>query len=128
MIKGRYVGRSWNAAGWLNDWESPRLDPARHPAPQAFWLEIDGQLLASHWQWVDFEQKTEETGLHAIVTLRHEVRPVTVQVHTLLDGTPDPRRLPAGDRKYRLSAGGTWRCLSLERCAQDDATLACAPA
>ena len=88
LTKGRFVGRSWNAAGFLNDWESPRLDPARHPTPQAFWLEIDGQLLASHWQWQGFEQKQEQTGLHAIVALRHEVRPITVQVHTLLDGTP----------------------------------------
>ena len=88
LSRGRFVGRSWNGAGFLNDWESPRLDPTKHPTPQAFWLEIDGQLLASHWEWAGFEQKQEAAGLHVAITLRHTVRPVTVKVHTLLDGTP----------------------------------------
>ncbi len=108
LIKGRYVGRSWNGAGFLNDWESPRLDPARHPTPQAFWLEIDGQLLASHWAWGGLEENLEAQGRHVIVTLRHEVRPVTVKVHTLLDGTPVLTRwleiTNTGDRPAALAA------------------------
>ncbi len=108
LIKGRYVGRSWNGAGFLNDWESPRLDPARHPTPQAFWLEIDGQLLASHWAWGGLEENLEPQGRHVIVTLQHEVRPVTVKVHTLLDGTPVLTRwleiTNTGDRPAALAA------------------------
>ena len=88
LIRGRFVGRSWNAAGFLNAWDDVRLDPTKHPTPQAFWLEIDGQLLASHWEWAGFEQVEEAAGLHVIVSLRHAVRPISVQVHTLLDGTP----------------------------------------
>jgi alpha-galactosidase len=90
LIAGRFVGRGWNGAGQVNylDPDGLRFDPARHPAPQAFWLEVDGQLLASHWLWAGLEQAQEERGLHVCVTLRHMVRPVTVQVHTLLDGTP----------------------------------------
>ena len=89
LIHGRFVGRAWNGAGYVNIWEEgTRLDPGKHPTPQAFWLEIDGQLLASHWAWENLEQKQEERGLHVVVTLRHTVRPVTVKVHTLLDGTP----------------------------------------
>lgn len=88
LIHGQFVGRSWNAAGYLNAWNSTRLDPTQHPTPQAFWLELDGQLLGSHWEWAGFEQAQEEVGMHAVVSLRHTVRPVTVQVHTRLDGTP----------------------------------------
>ena len=52
-------------------------------------MEIDGQLLASHWQWAGYQQERDPQGrLHVFVTLEHQVRPVTVQVHTQLDGTP----------------------------------------
>ena len=49
LIKGGFVSRAWNGSGYVNAWEDVRLDPAQHSAPQSFWLEIDGQLLASHW-------------------------------------------------------------------------------
>ena len=96
LIKGGFVSRTWNGSGYVNAWEDVRLDPAQHAAPQSFWLEIDGQLLASHWEWVDFEKNEETrqgshgecTCLHTIVTLRHTVRPVTVRSHMLLDATP----------------------------------------
>jgi len=51
LIKGRFIGRYWNGAGFLSPWEDVRLDPTTHPTPQAFWIELDGQLLHSHWQW-----------------------------------------------------------------------------
>ncbi|MFH1569586.1 MAG: hypothetical protein ABIL09_16435, partial [Gemmatimonadota bacterium] len=95
LVKGRYVGRGWNGAGYVNFYDG-RLDPLQHPTPQAFWLEIDGQLLASDWEWVGFEEAMDERTcpaapppwpVHAVVTLRHAVRPVTVKVHTGLDGT-----------------------------------------
>lgn len=88
LIRGRLVGRAWNGAGFANAWEDGvRLDPNKHPTPQSFWLEIDGQLLASHWAWVGVTQQQEARGLHTILTLRHTVRPITVAVHMLLDGT-----------------------------------------
>jgi hypothetical protein len=87
FIRGRFVGRGWNGAGFMNFYDG-RLDPQQHFAPQAFWLELDGQLLASNWVWAGFERLTEGRRIHVIVTLKHDVRPVTVRVHTLLDGTP----------------------------------------
>ncbi len=51
LVRGEFVGRCWNGAGFLNAWESPRLDPASHQTPQAFWLEMDGQALCSEWEW-----------------------------------------------------------------------------
>ena len=88
LIHGRFVGRAWNGAGYVNAWEEGlRLDPGKHPTPQSFWLEIDGQLLASHWEWMSLAQEQKQRGLHVTLTLRHAVRPVTVAVHMLLDGT-----------------------------------------
>lgn len=112
LIRGQWVGRAWNGAGYINPWESVRLDPTTHPTPQAFWVEVDGQLLASHWEWAGFEKKEEAQGLHAILTLRHQVRPVTIQIHTLLDGTPVLTRwlsiTNTGPRPAALGAAFPW--------------------
>ena len=120
LMRGQFVGRAWNGAGYVNAWEDVRLNPTGHPTPQAFWLEIDGQLLASHWEWVGFEKKQETrvgaqgpcSCLHTAVTLTHAVRPVTVQVHMLLDGTPVMTRwlevTNTGQGPAALSAAFPW--------------------
>lgn len=84
LTNGQYVGRQWNAQGQV-----PPLDfsPDTHPTPQAFWLEIDGQLLNSHWEWIGLLQERDGEKLHVKIRLKHGVRPVEVCVHTLLDGT-----------------------------------------
>lgn len=86
LTKGNFVGRGWNGAGYVNFYDG-RTNPGEHAAPQAFWLEIDGQLLNSDWQWAGFEKVGEAPDLHVTVTLQHAIRPVTVKVHTKLDGT-----------------------------------------
>jgi alpha-galactosidase len=92
---GRFVGRGWNGAGLVNFYDG-RLQPGADELTHAFRLEIDGQLLASEWEWVGYEllrQDQPATSMgqpfdtHVIITLRHRVRPVTVKVHTGLDGT-----------------------------------------
>jgi len=112
LVAGRFVGRGWNGSGYIS-FIYGRIDPSRHAAPQAFWLEIDGQLLASDWAWGGFEKRTEPSGeLHAVVTLRHTVRPVTVAVHTKLDGTAILTRwleiTNTGERPAALGTCGTW--------------------
>jgi alpha-galactosidase len=115
LTKNRFVGRGWSGSGFVrfyNIWDC-RLDPAEHPAPQAFWLEIDGQLLASDWEWDGFEKRREPGGpLHGTVTLKHRVRPVTVKVHTQLDGTPVLCRwmeiTNTGERPAALAECGVW--------------------
>ena len=90
FIRGRLVSRGWNGAGYINP-DDIRLDPDRHPTPQVFNVEVEGQLLASHWEWAGLEQHSEEKGLHAIVRLRHARRPVGLAVHTLSTVRPsDP--------------------------------------
>lgn len=90
LIKGRFVGRGWNGSAAINFYDG-RIDPGQHPTPQAFWLEIDGQLLASDWEWLGVEKHTPDSDrpaeIHAVISLKHAVRPVTVKVHTKLDGT-----------------------------------------
>jgi len=87
LTKGQFVGRGWNGAGFVNFYDG-RINPAEHPMPEAFWLEIDGQSLASDWEWVGLEKMSSSSGnLHAVITLKHKLRPVTVKVHTKLDGT-----------------------------------------
>lgn len=111
LIGGQFVGRGWNASGGTNP-EYERVDPARHPAPQAFWVELDGQLLRSHWALVGHRQWEEARGLRVVVELRHTVRPVAVRVHTLLDGTPILTRWleveNLSERPAPLSAAFPW--------------------
>ncbi len=87
LTKGQFVGRGWNGAGFVSFYDG-RINPGEYPMPEAFSLEIDGQLLASDWQWIGLEKTASSPGsLKAVITLRHKVRPVTVKVHTKLDGT-----------------------------------------
>ena len=95
LTRGRYVGRGWNGAGLVNFYDG-RLAPGNDELTHAFLLDMDGQLLIADWDWAGVELRRDDQpitamgrpfALHAIVTLRHRVRPVTVKVHTGLDGT-----------------------------------------
>ena len=87
LIAGHFVGRGWNGAGYINFYDG-RIDPAEYPMPEAFRLEVDGQSLVTDWQWRGLEKSsTAEGNLHIVITLEHGVRPITVKVHTKLDGT-----------------------------------------
>jgi len=113
LTKGAFVGRGWNASGYVNHYDG-RLDPYQHPMPQAFWLEVDGQLLATDWEWGGMQEIAggSDAQRHVIITLRHGVRPVEVKVHTLLDGTPILTRWldvsNVGEQPAALSAVGSW--------------------
>ncbi len=116
LTKGRFVGRGWDGSGTIRFYDG-RLDPQQHPTPQAFWLEMDGQLLASDWEWAGIETADEITppgnpAQHVVITLKHAVRPVTVKVHTLLDGTPILTRwlevTNTGTQPAALAAAFSW--------------------
>ncbi|MDE0140452.1 MAG: alpha-galactosidase [Caldilineaceae bacterium] len=121
LSRGQLVGRGWNGSGYTNP-ESERFDVGSHPAPQAFWVEMDGQLLRSHWEWSDFSQAETENGLKAVLELRHAVRPVIVRVHTLLDGTPILTRWleieNCSNQPAALSTAFPWSGV-LQTCAYD---------
>jgi alpha-galactosidase len=70
----------------------PERDPhVREPLhlTGAFGLEIDGQSLHRGWTFERFEEPPADRPgqRHACVTLKHSVRPVSVRVHTVMDGT-----------------------------------------
>ena len=94
---GRYVAAGWNLAGFTQnvlEGSPMRLPYDEFAEPQAFDLEIDGRTLSYNWKLKGFQQQEEtepNSGnplLHGIVTLESGLLPVTVQVHTILDGTP----------------------------------------
>ncbi len=94
---GRYTAAGWNPAGYTQnvlDSFPTRLPTDAFAEAQSFDVEAEGMSLSWHWEYVGFEQFTEtveKTGAvltHGIVTLRSPVKPVTVAVHTILDGTP----------------------------------------
>ncbi len=115
LTDGRFVGRGWNAAGYVNFYDG-RLDPSQHPMPQAFCLEIDGQSLTWDWEWQGLEEipvADAGTGArHVAISLRHQVRPVQVKVHTKLDGTAILTRwlevTNTGTEPAALSAVASW--------------------
>ncbi|MHB1294708.1 MAG: alpha-galactosidase [Anaerolineae bacterium] len=96
LDQGRLVGVYWSAVGEvLRDVGPGRQqytllqDPVVYPV-NAFELEIDGQTLSNHWEWMSAGERpgSKPGTIEAVVELRHQVRPVTVKVVTRLDGTP----------------------------------------
>jgi len=97
LIDGRWVGCYWVGTGFVEARKWHRwVQRAAHVPKQnagldlaAFYLEVDGQAL--HWGW-ELVRRAEEPASqphcrHAVVELRNTLRPVTVQVHTEVDGT-----------------------------------------
>jgi alpha-galactosidase len=112
LTNGQFVGQGWNGSGFVPFYDG-RIDPAEHRMPEAFWLEIDGQSLVSDWKWAGLEKTSSGDGnLHVVVTLKHAVRPVTVKVHTKLDGTAVLTRwlevTNTGTRPAALAAVSPW--------------------
>ena len=92
----RYMSAGWNTAGYtlnvLDDMPT-RLNNDLFAEAQSFDVEVDGVSLSWDWKFVDFSQNEEvlENGtqvIHGIVTLKSAIKPITVKVHTVLDGTP----------------------------------------
>jgi len=90
---GRLIGLYWSASGQVQRENLtaglPGLNPLEFPL-HTFDLEIDGQDLRNCWEYVSAVERPGQrpNTREAVVTLRHEVRPVTVKVVTRLDGTP----------------------------------------
>lgn len=64
-----------------------RLNPLHFHEPSAFNVEIDGQCVDYCLKFVDFQALKTENSLQAILTLESEIKPVRINVHTILDGT-----------------------------------------
>ncbi len=98
---GRLIGLYWSATGQVqredvtatltrqDNFGIPKLDPLAQPLG-AFELEMDGQSLHNGWEWAGaVERPGGRPGtVEAVVTLRHTLRPVSINIVTRLDGTP----------------------------------------
>lgn len=92
LLKDRWVGSYWGAEdsvdqtnqGWDNDAFEIRIKDESTPPT------MPGTLLSSGWRWVSASElpKTDRGARHCVVELSSTTLPITVRVHTLLDGTP----------------------------------------
>lgn len=54
----------------------------------AFQLEINGQLLKRDWRWEnEIREECDDGSVKTVVKLAHNMLPVSVDIHTYLDGT-----------------------------------------
>ena len=83
LVGGIWSGRYWNAGGRINV-------PYELSADNAFTLKAAGLDLTSGWNWVGAheEPRLASGARHFVVELGSTKAPVTLFVHTLLDGTP----------------------------------------
>lgn len=126
LIDGQYLGAHLSAMGRprsrLEIWEhfngATTSDRPLRTRQHAFLLEVDGQLLADRWVWVD----SNPDG--SVVTLQHEQRPVTVEVHTSCDQTSFFTRhlviTNTGDRPCALAKVAPWSGLTWNVGAKTD--------
>ncbi len=109
---GRWVALSYGANGYLmsaNDRPQPTfMKTEQFARPQSFRVSADGQDLDSHWRFAGADTERGEDVTRVCVTLEHTVRPVTVRIRTLLDGTAILRRsleiVNTGSRPMALAA------------------------
>lgn len=86
LVDGRWQATNWSTIGVV-DRDPQGYGQALRNA--AFHVEIDGQSLHHGWTWAGIaELAADRAGqIHRAVTLRHQERPVTVRIHTVVDGT-----------------------------------------
>ncbi len=122
LVGGQLLGANLSAMGRPKSrerlWREMAGGAASHRPlrrrQHAFQLQVDGQDLTDRWEWVD-ESVVDVEGTEArecIVTLRHGLRPITVTVHTRLDGTTFVERwldiTNTGDRPAAVAGVSPW--------------------
>jgi len=107
LYESRWVGQYWNAAGRINF-------PYQRWTEDAFQLEINQELLSTGWELVSASEasRTEKNCRHFVVELKNTIRPISIKVHTLLDGTPVLTRwleiTNTSDKPVALTAVSPW--------------------
>ncbi|MBI5831715.1 MAG: alpha-galactosidase [Armatimonadetes bacterium] len=92
LIDGRWVGRYWQGAGYVEPERLLGWIPEAAHVPRttagldlaAFGLEVDGQSLHFGWEFVGYHDDGPGRGT---VELRSTLRPITISLHTEVDGT-----------------------------------------
>ncbi|MBI3958245.1 MAG: alpha-galactosidase [Chloroflexi bacterium] len=122
LYHGRWIGRYWSGHGFVEPDRLLRWEESAAHTPDliggldlaTFGLEIDGQSL--HFGW-EFSHAREEAPIrtgsrHGVVELVSSLRPISVQVHTEVDGSGIMTRWLAitnnGERPAALGAVWPW--------------------
>ena len=92
MLEGtRPYAIGWGVSGYPPQTTTtggvPRLDPHSYVSPDFFRIAIAGRELSGGYSFERFTVTDEDGVLHARLTLLHTATQLSVQVHTLLDGT-----------------------------------------
>ncbi len=90
LLNGALLSNGWNGAGYPLDVLAcmpTRPDHKRYQEPFAFNIEIDGQSVDFLLDFVDFYTEKSEDWVKATLVLDSRIKPVTVRVITVLDGT-----------------------------------------
>jgi len=90
FYNGALLSSGYNSAGYpLNVLMSfpTRLNKNHYCEPYAFNIEIDGQSIDYDLEFVDFKTIKTEDNIESILTLKSNIKPVLIKIHTLLDGT-----------------------------------------
>jgi len=88
LAHGRWIGLYWAANGFIEPERNLRTVPDNFEIPHhAFELNVDGQALHFGWEHAGTDVSSLENGVRAAVRLKHQVRPIELEVCTLSDGT-----------------------------------------
>ena len=97
LTDGRWIGRYWASNGFIAREEDLEwaIQAAHIPMAtvgidlHAFGLEVDGQSLHFGWKLEKIETEPGENDgvAHTKVRLKSSIRPITVEIHTELDGS-----------------------------------------
>ena len=90
LFNGVLVSSGYNAAGYplnvLSNFPS-RLNSVDFHEPSSFNIELDGQSIDYNLEFKNFETVKEKNYTEAVVTLKSNIKPVKLKIHTILDGT-----------------------------------------
>ncbi|MEN6536620.1 MAG: alpha-galactosidase [Bryobacteraceae bacterium] len=97
LDKGGLRTRYWSPAGLIKPdvdlKEGDELPALDEPIACSFGLSVDGQELWDSWNWRSSEEvPCGGNCRHVVVELAHQIRPIRVKVHTIVDGNPFLRR------------------------------------
>jgi hypothetical protein len=90
FLNDAFITQGWNSAGYPLDvlcGFPSYINHKRYAEPFAFNLEIDGESLDFGLDFVDYSINKTEENQECVITLKSIKKPVTLRVHTLIDGT-----------------------------------------
>ncbi|MBQ2812167.1 MAG: hypothetical protein IJE63_02845, partial [Clostridia bacterium] len=90
LYSGTLLSNGWNGAGYPLDVLAcmpTRPDHKRYQEPFAFNIELEGQSLDFCLDFVDFYTEKSDENIKATLVLKSRIKPVTIKVITVLDGT-----------------------------------------